>query len=113
MQRTIGIALAGACLVVVMLEWTAEAEPRLANYAIPAGANSAGLITHVQENEGRPTRVIVIDPQRQTMCVYDVLQDTGEIQPKSFRNLSWDFQVEDFNTGEPLPGTFRNRIHQK
>jgi len=97
--------------MVGLLEWSADAEPIPMNHPIPAGA--AGLITYVQENEGRPTRVIVIDQRLQTMCVYDVPQDSGEIQPKSFRRLSWDFQMENFNTGEPLPESIRKGIQRQ
>ena len=94
-----------------LMEWSADAEPIPMNSSISSGAT--GLITYVQENEGRPTRVIVIDQRRQTMCVYDVPADSGEIQPKSFRNLSWDFQMEHFNTGKPLPEAIRKGLQRQ
>ncbi len=110
MQRTFWSALAGACVIVGLMEWSADAEPLSVTHAVPTG--TTGLITYVQENEGRPTRVIVIDQRLQAMCVYDVPQDSGEIQPKSFRHLKWDFQMENFNTGEPLPEAIRKGIQR-
>jgi len=111
MQRTFWSALAGACVMVGLMKWSADAEPISVNRPIATGAT--GLITYVQENEGRPTRVIVIDQRLQSMCVYDVPQDSGEIQPKSFRNLSWDFQMEKLNTGEPYPEAIRKGLQRQ
>lgn len=111
MKRNFWSALAGICVVIGLMEWSADAEPLSINHSMPTGAT--GLITYVQEHEGRPTRVIVIDQRSQAMCVYDVPQDSGEIQPKSFRNLSWDFQMENFNTGKPLPEEIRKGIQRQ
>ena len=35
---------------------------------------------------------------------------TGEISPKSVRNLTWDLQMTEFNSGNPLPQDIRNGL---
>jgi hypothetical protein len=42
--------------------------------------------------------------------VYHVERSTGEITLKSVRNLTWDLQMVQFNSGNPLPQDIRNGL---
>ena len=72
-------------------------------------AQSGGLITHVAVAEGQQT-VTVIDPRTRVMGVYHVDRATGQITPKSIRNFTWDLQMIEFNSGEPLPQDIRSGL---
>lgn len=79
----------------------------------PAGFGSSGLITHVQQLEGRILRVIVIDPAQRVMGVYDVVRDDGEIKLRSIRNLNADLQMMQFNSDDLSPTEIQQRLNQK
>ena len=96
-------------LLVLLWNW----QPATAAPLIPTGMPGAGLITHVQDVDGRPLRVIVIDPAARVMGVYDISRDTGEIQLKSIRDLSADLQMLEFNSGAPSPADIKNSIKRK
>jgi hypothetical protein len=42
------------------------------------------------------------------MAVYHVDRASGEIILRSVRNLTWDLQMMEFNSGEPLPQDIRD-----
>ncbi len=101
----------GTAWLISALLWdgqTAEAAPLL-----PGGVSGTGIITHVQDVDGRPLRVIVIDPATRVMGVYDISRDTGEIQLKSVRDFSADLQMLEFNSGAPSPADIKNSIKRK
>jgi hypothetical protein len=76
----------------------------------PARAQSGELITHVTAAEGQPQLVTVIDPRARVMAVYHVDRVSGQITPKSVRNFTWDLQMIEFNSGEPLPQDIRSGL---
>jgi len=84
-----------------------------ANQAVPQISAATGLITHVQELEGRHTRVVVIDPQRSVMGVYDIGREDGEIQLRSIRNLNADLQMLEFNSASPSPADIQKSIQRQ
>ena len=47
--------------------------------------------------------MIVVDPVKRVLAVYHVDQDSGEIKPKSIRNLTWDLGMIEFNSNDPSP----------
>jgi hypothetical protein len=71
---------------------------------------SGELITHVTAAEGGPQVVTVIDPRERVMAVYHVDRASGQITPKSVRNFTWDLQMLEFNSGEPLPQDIRSGL---
>ncbi|NOY43498.1 MAG: hypothetical protein GXP26_16890 [Planctomycetes bacterium] len=77
--------------------WPDTTQQALGNQPRTHGIASDGLITHIVETEGRPTRAIIIDPRLQVMGVYDISRDSGEIELKSVRKLTADLQMLEFN----------------
>jgi len=68
----------------------------------------APLVTHVIAQENRPHTIVAVDPQNKTLAVYHVDLVTGKLALKSVRNATWDLQMRDFNTDEPLPQDIRS-----
>jgi hypothetical protein len=69
-----------------------------------------GLFTQVTAENGQPLTVTVVDPRQRAMAVYHVDRSTGEIVLKSVRNLTWDLQMVQFNSGNPLPQDIRSGL---
>ncbi len=103
----------GVGLVIGLQLWPDSTQQALGNQLALGGLASNGLITHVQESEGRATRVIIIDPQLRSMGVYDISQDHGEIQLKSIRNLNADLQMLEFNSGGISPEDIQKAIQRQ
>jgi len=116
MRRTLLGALLGTLLVLGLTAGQCLSEGH--GYAEPAAAvmqrpvaprpGADNLITHVLPSEGGPQAVVVVDPSQQVMAVYHVDKTTGEIALRSVRNITWDLQMLEFNSGEPLPQEIRN-----
>lgn len=100
MRRTFWCLIAAA---VVILGWSAGAQTIQQGEPARFGVGSAGLITHFSVSEGRPTQVAILDPQSRVLSVYYISPNDGQIQLKSVRPLTWDFEMNGFNTGDPLP----------
>ena len=73
---------------------------------------SGDLIAHVTAAEGQPQVVTVIDPRQRVMAIYHVDRATGQITPKSVRNFTWDLQMIEFNSGDPLPQDIRSGLQR-
>jgi CubicO group peptidase (beta-lactamase class C family) len=69
---------------------------------------TSNLITHVLSAEGGPQTVVVVDPSQRVLAVYHVDKTTGEIALRSVRNITWDLEMVEFNSGKPLPQDIRN-----
>ncbi len=111
MRRSLFGALLGAGLVIAVAAGRGSSEQRYAPpIDFPARSASNELITHVSTTEGAALTVTVIDPKQRVMAVYHVDRSTGEISPKSVRNLTWDLQLTEFNSGNPLPQDIRNGL---
>jgi len=95
--------VAGATLFAGWCCWNADAELAWANPSVAPGFGTSGWISHFQEIEGRPSRVILIDPQTKVMGVYEINPKSGGITFKSSRNLSYDLQMLSFNSEDPSP----------
>jgi len=76
---------------------------------VPSSSPPTGnLITHVLPSEGGAQALVVVDPVQRVLAVYHVDKSTGEIGLRSVRNITWDLQLPEFNSGEPLPRDIRN-----
>jgi hypothetical protein len=80
--------------------------------SIPTESQSGDLITHVTAGDGQPQVVTVIEPRKRVMAVYQVDRGTGQITLKSVRNFTWDLQMIEFNSGEPLPQDIRSGLQR-
>ena len=105
-------ALLGAGLVIAVTAGQGSSEPAYGpSNSLPA-VQSDGLITHVTAADSQPQVVTVIDPRQRVMAVYHVDRATGKILPKSIRNITWDLQMIEFNSGDPLPQDIRNGLQR-
>ena len=110
MRHSLFGALLGASMVIAVAAGRGSSEPAYAPPVdLPARANSE-LMTHVSATDGQPITVTVIDPRQRVMAVYHVDRSSGEITPKSVRNFTWDLQMVEFNSGNPLPQDIRNGL---
>lgn len=74
------------------------------------GVATAGvpLVTHVIAQENRPHTIVAVDSQNRSLAVYHVDSNTGKLVLKSARNVTWDLQMRDYNTEDPLPQDIRS-----
>ena len=106
------VALAG--MAIGLVAWRADSQVVLANQVSGTPPSATGsLITHVQDIDGRKSRVVGIDSQTRTLGVYDISHENGEIQLKSVRRISADLQMLEFNSGEPSPSEIQSRLDQR
>ena len=108
MQRSFVGVLFGTLLVVAVFAARGSSEPAAAAHGPVTPSATAALIAHVATPDGGPQAVTVIDPVQRVMAVYHVDKTTGEIALKSVRNLTWDLQMLDYNSGKPLPKDIRS-----
>jgi hypothetical protein len=99
-----------AGLVVAAMAGRSASEPVPGSLVDTSRVQSGELITHAAATDGQPQLVTVIDPRQRVMGVYHVDRTTGQITLKSIRNITWDLQMNDYNTGDPLPQDVRSGL---
>ncbi len=112
MRQWIGLAVVALGLGLLTNGWQASRETALAA-PLTAGMGSGGLITHVQELDGKLLRVVLIDPVQRVMGVYDISRETGEILPRSIRNFNADLQMLQFNSDTLSPADIQNTLERQ
>jgi len=113
-RQTVGYVATAVVLVVVGLYcWYANAEMAWANQAIAPATGSTGLIAHVQQIDGRSTRVIVIDPELRKMAVYAIGKEKAEIKLLSSRDFSYDMQLLGYNSVDPSPEDVKKMLEMQ
>ena len=109
-------SLVGAALIAgLVIAGTAvrsSSEPAYGPPVEPLRAAGDGLVTHVTAPEGQPQIVTVVDPRQRVLAVYHVDRVSGQIALKSVRNITWDLQMPEYDTGEPLPKDIRSSLAQ-
>ncbi len=113
MRRVILGILVGLGLVMAAV---AVAQQRGENFgfrpAPPAVASSELIV--VPTNVGDRSQMLsIVDPRQRVISVYHVDVATGKITLKSVRNITWDLQINDMNTDNPLPQQIRSMMEQK
>jgi hypothetical protein len=110
MRRSLFGVVIGTVLAVGLITGTGSSEPAVVSSRAfaPNGPASSTLTTHVIPSEGGPHAVVVVDASQRVMAVYHVDRASGEIILRSVRNLTWDLQMMEFNSGEPLPQDIRD-----
>jgi hypothetical protein len=101
-----------AGLVIATTAGRSASESAAGLHTDPSRVQSGELITHVTAFDGQPQIVTVIDPRQRVMAVYHVDRTTGQITPKSIRNITWDLQMIEFNSGDPLPQDIRSGLQR-
>ncbi|MCI0334715.1 MAG: hypothetical protein L0228_15980 [Planctomycetes bacterium] len=112
MRHSLVGAVLIAGLVIAATAARSSSEPPYAPPVEPAHVGSGELIAHVTAADGVPQIVTVIDPRQRVMAVYHVDRATGQITPKSIRNFTWDLQMIEFNSGDPLPQDVRSGLQR-
>ena len=113
MRQSLLGAVVGAGLVIAMTAGRSACEPSGGPLLSSSPFASGGaLITHVTEAGGEGQTVTVIDPQQRVMAVYRVDGATGKITPTSIRNFTWDLQMIEYNSGNPLPQDIRSGLQR-
>lgn len=113
MRRSLFGALVVAGLVIAAVADRGSTKWAFGAPGEPAGLSSLedrGLIAQVTAESGQPLTVTVVDPRQRVMGVYHVDRSTGEIALRSVRNLTWDLQMVEFNSGNPLPQDIRSGL---
>ena len=112
MRQSLLGALLGAGLVIAMTAGRSASETAGPLLAASPFDHGGTLITHVTGADGQEQMVTLIDPQQRVIAVYQVDWSTGRITPKSIRNFTWDLQMIEFNSGDPLPQDVRNGLQR-
>jgi hypothetical protein len=108
-QSHVGAVLI-AGLVIAATAGQSASEPAHAPLADASRAQSGELITHVTAADGQPQIVTIIDPRQRVLAVYHVERSTGQITFMSSRNITWDLQMIEHNSGDPLPQDIRSAL---
>jgi hypothetical protein len=115
MRRSLLGALLGAGLVIAVTAGRGSTKSAFGGpgeLASLAPLQDTGLFTQVTAENGQPLTVTVIDPRQRAMAIYHVDRATGEITLRSQRNLTWDLQMIEFNSGKPLPQDIRSGLQR-
>jgi len=109
-----GAALALAVLAALIVGLADAQGPRsVADRAPPErsspdrAASSPDLLALSHDGPDGRQQITVVDPRQRVMAVYHVDRASGALSLKSVRNLTWDLQIEDFNSGTPAPRDIR------
>jgi hypothetical protein len=70
-------------------------------------ASSPDLLALSHDGGDGRQQITIVDPRQRVMAVYHIDRASGAVQLKSVRNLHWDLQIEDFNSGTPAPRDIR------
>ncbi len=66
-----------------------------------------GLMALSSDTADGRQQVVVIDSKTRVMSVYHIEHKTGTITLMSVRSLAADLEMEEYNTGQPLPREIR------
>ncbi len=76
--------------------------------ALPQSSPGGGIQCQILQNPNGPHSAILFDPNRQVIAVYQIDSQDGSITLMSVRKITWDLQMEEYNSGEPAPGDIRS-----
>jgi hypothetical protein len=112
MRRLLLGALVGAGLLVATLAAQGLSDPPNgpSQTSTQAAGDRGGLITHMSGGDGPALTLTVIDPRERWIGVYQIERGSGAITLQSARNITWDTQLIDLNSGKPLPQDIRSAL---
>jgi hypothetical protein len=76
----------------------------------PAGSDLSSHVTAVNE---RLQILTVVDSATRQICVYHIDPAAGTLIFKSARNATYDLQLREFNTPNPLPSEIQKLLEQR
>lgn len=76
----------------------------------PAGCDMSSHVTAVNE---RLQVLTVVDSATRQICVYHIDPAAGTLTLKSARNVTYDLQLREFNTPNPLPSEIQKMLEQR
>ena len=82
----------------------------------PAAPTSTGdsLLSHSVELPDGRQQIALIDGRTRSIAIYHVDPRTGALGLKSVRNIHWDLQMDEFNSGgNPSPKEIRTLLEQR
>lgn len=109
MRRSLFGAVLGVGLVIAVAVGRGTSAPAYAEMDSPSRSGNE-LMAQVSATEGQALTVTVVDPKQRVLAVYHVDRSSGAIALKSVRNLTYDLQMVEFNSGNPLPQDIRNGL---
>lgn len=82
--------------------------------AAAAASPGDSLHSHSVELPDGRQQITLIDSRTRSMAVYHVDARTGALGLKSVRNVHWDLQMDEFNSGgNPSPKEIRSLLEQR
>lgn len=112
-SHSLGLLAVVLVLVAIGSAWNESGQQSWAVQASPMGVAGGNLTTYLQESEGRPARLVVVDSQRMSVAVYEIGREKGEIKFLSCRNLVFDLQMTGYNSTEPSPQEIKNMLDRQ
>jgi hypothetical protein len=96
------------------LHSVAAQRPALSATGERTSFSGSDLNTHSVELGDGKQQLTVIDSRLRAIAVYHVDPRTGAIALKSVRNMNWDLQMDEFNSGgNPSPKDIRALLEQR
>lgn len=68
----------------------------------------AGIQCQILQNPNGPYSAVLFDPNRQVIAVYQIDSADGSITLMSVRKITWDLQMEAYNSESPAPEDIRS-----
>lgn len=82
--------------------------------ASAATVTGDSLLSHSVELPDGRQQITLIDSRTRSIAVYHVDPRTGALGLKSVRNIQWDLQMDEFNSGgNPSPKEIRTLLEQR
>jgi hypothetical protein len=112
-RALLGAVVSAGLVMAVAVVWDQPSSVFAQRATTPMATTSdAGLIALPNAAE-HGQLVTVIDPKSRVMSVYHVDSVTGRIKLMSVRNISWDLQMMQLNSENPLPQEIRSLLEQR
>ena len=87
---------------------------RPGNSSQPSTSTADSLLSHSVELLDGRQQITLIDSRTRAIAVYQVDPRTGALALKSVRNINWDLQMDEFNSGgNPSPKEIRSLLEQR
>ncbi|GIW95215.1 MAG: hypothetical protein KatS3mg110_3256 [Pirellulaceae bacterium] len=104
-------AVGGGVLAGLIGLWLSDRSTVMAQIEQPAARSHDIIAVPLAGESGR--FLAVIAAQSRVMGIYEIHPTSGAIALRSVRNITWDLQLEELNTGAPSPKEIRALLGTK